>query len=350
MSPFSSSPSLRRLTALAGVVAKTDPTADQVRRQIQAFAECPVFEVGIIPPKHRTDLKPERTRRFTTAQLTENRTIAWLKRMNALDRDVFIRPAPREDGKLAPLVFVDDLGPEQMVKMEVDGLPLSIVVESSPGRFHGWCRVSAEPITRDEAQVLARALARRYGGDPGAASWNQYGRLAGFTNRKKERRNALRGAPYAVLRRASRDVAAAGHVLLDEAKTFLSQQQQAARITHEQHAQHRRADDRQRVVADLGGENYVAAAAEAFRVARARATARRADGSVDESRADYAAAATMLENGWEPAHVEAAILESSPNVYERHRDALDYAKRTTEAARRRIATGRSRRFPAPRPR
>lgn len=30
----------------------------------------------------------------------------------------------------------------------------------------------------------AKMLAENFGGDPGAAAWRQYGRLAGFTNRK----------------------------------------------------------------------------------------------------------------------------------------------------------------------
>ncbi|WP_315836141.1 DNA-primase RepB domain-containing protein [Bradyrhizobium prioriisuperbiae] len=341
MSPFSSSPSLRRLTALAGVVVKSDPTADQVRRQVQAFA-CPAFEVGIIPPKHRADLKPERTRRFTAAQLTENRTIAWLKRMNTLDRDIFVRPAALDDERRSPLVFVDDLSADQVAQMKSAGLPLAIEVESSPGRFHGWCRVAGDPITRAEAQHLARELSRRFGGDPGAASWNQYGRLAGFTNRKKERRSERRGAPFAKLHASTGDIAPAGPKLLSEVRATLQQQDQNVRAAqNEQYRRARRAEDLQRAAVYLGGARYLASAAEAFRAARSRADVRRADdGSRDESRADFAAAALMLEQGWEPAHAEAAILEASPNVYERHPDAGQYARRTVDAARRRIAVAR----------
>nr|WP_256443078.1 MULTISPECIES: DNA-primase RepB domain-containing protein [unclassified Bradyrhizobium] len=348
MSPFSS-PSLRRLTAIAQVVVKNDPTADQVRRQVQAFA-CPAFEVGVIPPKHRADLKPERTRRFAAAQLAESRTIAWLKRMNALDRDIFVRPAALDDERRPPLVFVDDLRADQVAQMKRAGFPLAIEVESSPGRFHGWCRVAGDPITRVEAQQLARELSRRFGGDPGAASWNQYGRLAGFTNRKRERRSE-RGAPFAKLHAASGDIAAAGPKLLLEVRATLQLQDQNARAAHnEQHYRARRAEDRQRAAVDLGGAQYLASAAEAFRAARSRADVRRADGSRDESRADFAAAATMLEQGWEPAHAEAAILESSPNVYERHHDAGQYARRTVDAVRRRIAVSRPRKGTLPTPR
>jgi hypothetical protein len=224
-------------------------------------------------------------------------------------------------------------------------------VESSPGRFHGWCRVAGDSITRVEAQHLARELSRRFGGDPGAASWNQYGRIAGFTNRKKERRSERRGAPFAKLHASSSDIAPAGPKLLSEVRAALQQQDQNARAAqNEQYRLARRAEERQRAAVDLGGARYLASAAEAFRAARSRADVRRADGSRDESRADFAATAMMLEQGWEPAHAEAAILEASPNVYERHPDAGQYARRTVDAARRRIAIVRLRKgcLPAPR--
>ena len=115
----------------------------------------------------------------------------------------------------APLIFVDDLSAQQLSQMKRAGFPLAIVIELSSEKFHGWTRVASEPINRAEAQGIARELASRFGGDLAAAAWNQYGRLAGFTNRKRERVTDS-GPPFALLRAASQEVAPAGLALLAE--------------------------------------------------------------------------------------------------------------------------------------
>jgi hypothetical protein len=47
-----------------------------------------------------------------------------------------------------------------------------------------------ERLTKDLGTAAARALAREFGGDLGAADWRHFGRLAGFTNRKPKYRGA----------------------------------------------------------------------------------------------------------------------------------------------------------------
>ena len=49
-------------------------------------------------------------------------------------------------------------------------------------------------------------LAERYGGDPGSADWRHFGRLAGFTNPKPNRRLASGLQPFARLLEASGQV------------------------------------------------------------------------------------------------------------------------------------------------
>ncbi|MBX9829320.1 MAG: RepB family DNA primase [Xanthobacteraceae bacterium] len=304
------------------LVSSGDPTAYQVRAQIDASGVM-TFEVGIIPPRHRPDLKPERTRRFTAEKLCESKTISWLKFMNCNDRNIYCRPAPLGDGQFSPLVFVDDLSAVQIAKMEDSGLPLAIAVESSPQRFHGWVRVAARPVMRDEAQCLARMLARRFGG--GAAAWNQYGRLSGFTNRKREHWKEA-GAPFARLHAASRQVAPEGAALLAEARAEL-----ARRAGHPMLLSRAAtgAFDTSINGADL---DHVLSA---FRAARAKVRACRPDGTQDESARDFGAACKLIEQGYGLAQVGAAILEGSPGLCERHSDPEDYARRTVDAAGRR---------------
>jgi len=49
-------------------------------------------------------------------------------------------------------------------------------------------RENEERGLRTAEMKAARDLAERYGGDPRAAAWRHYGRLAGFTNRKPDSR------------------------------------------------------------------------------------------------------------------------------------------------------------------
>lgn len=319
---------LTRLADLSG--SGGGQTFTHVQRQLAAMG-CERYEVGVLPPRHRSDLRPERTRLWTAEQVSS--AVPWLRRMNALDRDVYIRPAPYEDGQLPPLIFVDDLNADQAQAMASAGLPMSVLIESSSERFHGWVRVSTDPVTRAEATSLARQLAHRFGGDPAAAAWNQYGRLCGFTNRKQSRQTT-HGAPYARLHTASNEVAPAGPELLAEIRAELVRERAA-----QQQAQ-RRAVYRQHAAFALGGERYLESAAAAFKQARQQVNVTRSDGSLDESARDFGAACALLRQGWEPEHVEAALLEASPKIWERHRDTNNYARRTVEVAQHRISTGR----------
>jgi len=247
--------------------------------------------------------------------------------MNALNRDIYCRPARRADGSLEPLILIDDLSAEVVARMHDDGLPLAICIESSPRKFHGWVRVSDQPISRDQAQALACELALRYGGDPAAASWNQYGRLAGFTNRKKERKTS-RGAPFAKLHMATADVAPGGAALLAYMDRKLDQEQHQT--------QHIPAS---RFALKPASQPSLSAAA-AFNEARKQVNVRRSDNTLDESSADFGATCVLLENGFDLAQIVAALLHVSPNVFERHSDAAAYALRTLEAAQRRVAGSR----------
>lgn len=295
--------------------SRDDRTGQQVHAQLDAWG-APAYEIGLIPPRHRTDLKPERTRRFTAAQVLES--IRWLKFMNLSDRNVFCRAAALADGRLVPMVFVDDLCAQQVDHMEDAGLPFGILIESSPTRFHGWVRVASEAISRTEAQTLARELASRFGGDLGAAAWNQYGRLAGFTNRKRER-VTVSGAPFAILRAASKDVAPEGARMLGEIRERLirsPEETMKAKVRS----------------IDLPPGGAAGTAIVAFSNARDRVRAVRPDGNPDDSRKDFGAACALVEQGYPLAEIEWAIIAGSPQIYVRHPDAADYARRTAYAA------------------
>ena len=56
-------------------------------------------------------------------------------------------------------------------------------MQTSPGNFQAWVK-HPEVLDKETSTAAARALAQRFGGDPGAADWRHFGRLSGYTNRK----------------------------------------------------------------------------------------------------------------------------------------------------------------------
>jgi hypothetical protein len=102
--------------------------------------------------------------------------------------------------------------------MKRAGYSPAAVIETSPGNFQAWLK-HPEQLSKELGTAAARKLAERFGGDPGAADWRHFGRLAGFTNRKRAYRNAETGlhpfvklieAPGTVYAEAERFLATSG--------------------------------------------------------------------------------------------------------------------------------------------
>src|SRR5205807_2666813 len=92
---------------------------------------------------------------------------------------------------------------------------------TSPGNYQAWLRVSRQPIAPELATATARILAERYGGDPNSADWRHFGRLAGFTNRKRtHERDGIQ--PYVLVHEASGAVAEQGAQLVAAAQEALT--------------------------------------------------------------------------------------------------------------------------------
>ena len=72
-------------------------------------------------------------------------------------------------------------------------------------------------------------LAERYGGDPHAADWRHYGRLAGFTNRKPAHTRPDGRQPYVLLHDVGGKLAPAAGEVLARAQERLAEQQQGER-------------------------------------------------------------------------------------------------------------------------
>ena len=134
------------------------------------------------------------------------RAAGWIAGRNAAGSSIYVRPARSLEAH--PWVLVGGLTSETLVRLR-GGHPPRIIVETSPGRFQAWVR-AARALPASGRREIAGALARRYAGEPEGAGGDGFGRMAGTTNRKPERRRSDGRAPFARLRHTSKSVIAAG--------------------------------------------------------------------------------------------------------------------------------------------
>src|SRR6266849_1174945 len=161
-----------------------------VRVQLRAMG-CERFDLGL-----RRDAG-EMILREGQGAFEVEATIKWLRHENAKGAHIYIRP-----GGIHGLSLIDDLTVEAIDRMKAEGFEPAVVVETSPNNFQAWLNhgrvLEAAMSTR-----AAKELVERFGGDPSSANWRHFGRLAGFTNPKRERQLPSGLRPFARLRSAT---------------------------------------------------------------------------------------------------------------------------------------------------
>jgi hypothetical protein len=137
-----------------------------------------VFEFGLFKPgsDEPNAGPPMLPRTWDVSALI--RSIPWLRLQNSQGRNIYVRPQGEHN-----LSLVDDLNRDAVEQMKRAGFQPAAVIETSPGNYQAWLK-HPERLPKDLGTAVARALARQFGGDKGAADWRHFGRLAGFTNRK----------------------------------------------------------------------------------------------------------------------------------------------------------------------
>jgi hypothetical protein len=166
----------------------SDITRSQVRKQLAAMVS-DSFDIGVLRPSGQMLLREKWSSDRIDAALT------WLRRENSCGAHIFVRPSGGH-----ALSLIDDLSANAIVEIKEDGFEPAVVVETSDHNFQAWVnhgRVIADHFVSTQA---ARELARRFGGDPSSADWRHFGRLAGFTNQKPERRLVSGLQPFVRLR------------------------------------------------------------------------------------------------------------------------------------------------------
>lgn len=190
-----------------------DKTTKALQQQVAAMG-IEVFEVGLFKPSARDEGRAVMIPRTWDVD-TLTRSIPWLRLQNADGRNIYIRPKGEHD-----LSLVDDLTAANVQRMRGTGFTPAVVVETSPGNFQSWLK-HPRILSKELSTAAGQALAERFDGDPGAADWRHFGRLAGFTNRKEKYKDADGLFPFVRVREAAGGIYPAGDRFLEDVETQL---------------------------------------------------------------------------------------------------------------------------------
>jgi hypothetical protein len=172
------------------VPAARDRSLEAVKAQIGAMG-AERYEVVIVGAKSGRETKRE----WSALELIKG--VPWLKRMNAKSGDIYLRPLGGPE-----LLLVDALDAEAVKNMHRQGQAPAVTIQTSPGRFQAWVKLSVHPLPERSREAAVEALARAF---PKAG---KYGRLAGFTN-QQAKPNLAGQPPYVLTSEVNEKVAPA---------------------------------------------------------------------------------------------------------------------------------------------
>jgi len=290
-----------------------DPTHRAIHRQLRAMA-CRSYEFGIKDPPKGTMI----LRQWSDVQL--DKSISWLKHMNAHGHDIYVRPA-----KLDGLVLLDDLQKTTIPTLKKEGLAPACILETSSENYQVWVRLSHSDDPMNEPKLLsyvARTLAEKYQGDVNSADWHHFGRLAGFTNTKPEYRDKQGRSPFVLIHEANGMIAKRGISTLKELKATHIKQDPI------------QSKPKLRVLSPNCPRKITSSLyAHTVKSITARNQDKAWVKKADASRLDYMVALDLLQQGYDPHQIQRALHIGSPQLSTRKAGHLDdYLTRTLTKA------------------
>ncbi len=324
------------IATLAGLDKHVDRTRDAVERTLDALPAVR-YEIGLL----RRDAEPSKQmRRFEWTRERVLQSIGWLKRENALGREILFRPAETR------YALVDDVKQSGVRALREAGHEPAAIIETSRDNLQVWVKLP-HVIAAEERTEIGRELAREAGGDKGSVAWDKLGKLPGFTNRKPEHefdRAGARLAPFVLLREAVGIIASRGAELIELVRTRLREQatQQAPEPVQRQPPRRagfvrRGADGMQAVqMTDHVRQQYEQIVAREMH---------RTGG--DRSAADFRATRDMIDAGYKRDDIAAVLIDSTHVAGRGTAGKMDYVQRTLDAASAPRAQTAERDTPAP---
>jgi len=279
-----------------------DRTTNAVNRQLAAFGTAK-YQIGV----------RQSTGKMINQTWTGDvviKSISWLKYMNRLDSDIYIRPCESHG-----FILIDDLTNEAIRRLNATGLQPALVLETSPDNYQVWIKLSEEPVEPKTREMAAKIAAKAFGGDLRSTDHAHYGRLAGFTNRKPSRILPNGMHPFVLLREWSGRVASNADRLLDRARREVAEAKAAVVPDH-----------------TVGVAGVGSAAGLPDPEAEYRSLLRRYP-DPDLSRIDFMVAKSLAQKGYSVLQIVSAIMAYSPHIEDRKRGHVqDYADRTARRA------------------
>lgn len=287
-----------------------------LRRQLAAMP-CHLYEVRLV---HSGSHQPyPGVRQWTASQLADPATVGFLRIRNREGYDLYFRPYAGDHNAGYILLDLDEPVPGILARLRAQGHAPCLVVETSPGRWQAWIQVSPAPLLPALATVVAKRLAQIYAADRASADWRHLGRLAGFTNRKPERRQSDGLAPWVKLIHARSGLAAEGAALLQA-------------TTAEALGRPARRRPLPPGPAAVAPPIHAAALRDLYQACLIRLRIRERYPSPDWSIADRWVARELLATGSDPVLVAAVLRHGSPGFPRHHADPDDYLRRTLRSA------------------
>lgn len=266
---------------------------------------------------------PDGSERHYNSQDVEQ-LIPWLSRQNALGYDVYITPIdPRYH-----YIVVDDMSEDDHARLKQDGWNPALVQESSENNRQAIIKVpkpqDSEKAEQSRANKLVQELNKQFGDSEFSGVIHPF-RAAGFSNKKPGK-----GSPFTRLVEATRKVC-------QQATDWLSAIRKSDEEEEQRKAQERAVErektSRTRAVELPERGPSSGLKAEYQREARRVLGLVRAKGwPEDWSRIDWQATRNLLMSGADPEAVKSVLVDSSPQLADRHNQPDDYASRTVDNA------------------
>lgn len=124
------------------------------------------------------ETRPPINKQIEGGKVTEE--VRFYQAKNREGYNVYFRPVGYE------YVLVDDL--HRSTLDQLARLKPCLLIETSPGNYQAWLRLSQTPQNREDALNICQAVAGSLAADLGSAEPDHIGRLPGFTNRKPRHR------------------------------------------------------------------------------------------------------------------------------------------------------------------
>jgi hypothetical protein len=251
--------------------------------------------------------------------------IAKLRSKNAQGYDVYITPISED----RHFIVVDDLTPAGYADMLKAGIRPAIVQKSSENNKQAIIIIDKE--SGADEQKLANQIVTRLNkkwGDPKFSGVVHPFRLVGFSNKKDRKNNYITTLELSTHRKCNK-VSAGMQKLRDDERL---KKQEADRLKINEEADKERSrrlskiDDVGRITDDTVELAY------RREVRKTVGLAQKKGWPLDWSRIDFAATKALLIAGYRGDLVAKAIIEASPGLADRHKDAAKYASDTVNNA------------------